>query len=405
MPDAPKLIDLQQLAGPETDASAFWEALIREALHARTSDVHLMAQADATQLALRVDGELWRQGELDDAFARRLISHVKTQASIDIAERRRPTEGRIRMDLGDRAVDMRVSCVPSLHGQDLVVRLFDRGVNLLELDELGLLREQIDGIHDFLARPTGLILVTGPTGSGKTTTLYAMLRHLAGGTRKVMTIEDPIEYDLDLVNQTQVSSRIDVTFASLLVALLRQDPDVIMVGEVRDRQTAQTAVRAANTGHLVLATTHAVKASRAVETMLSLEVEPYFLAMALRGVIAQVLVKRICPDCRTPLPETHDMIVDTPVLKRLPSDTPSQLYQGTGCDNCHHTGYHGRMGLFELFSPDDAMRQLILSRSSATAMDEAIDKAGKLTLAQAGKLAAVQGQTTMEELLDALPEL
>jgi type II secretory ATPase GspE/PulE/Tfp pilus assembly ATPase PilB-like protein len=256
-----------------------------------------------------------------------------------------------------------------------------------------------------IQRPHGLILVSGPTGSGKTTTLYAMLRQLTGDRRKIITIENPVEYDLDGVNQTQVNPRIGVTFAIMLRAILRQDPDIIMVGEIRDEETAITAVRAANTGHLVLATTHATRASRAVETMLSLGVHPYFLAVSLRGVIAQVLVKRICPNCKTALPETADMIVDERIRPHLHADGPPCLYQGAGCPECFNTGYHGRMGLFELFLPNDQAKDLILRRASASELEKAMVQTNTLTLEEAGKLAALNGQTTMEEMVNILPSL
>jgi len=231
-----------------------------------------------------------------------------------------------------------------------------------------------------------------------------MLNRIAGTGRKIMTIEDPVEYELDGVNQTQVNSRIGVQFSTLLAAILRQDPDVIMIGEIRDEETAVTAVRAANTGSLVLATTHATRASRAVETMLGLGVHPYFLAVSLRGVMAQLLVKRICPHCRKALSATEDIVVDPEILARLKADNVyPQLYLGEGCEQCNGTGYSGRVGLFELFRPDDAIKQLILDRRPAAEIDRVAEAGHMLTLEQSGKLAALKGLTTMEEIVDALP--
>ncbi|MFW5839802.1 MAG: GspE/PulE family protein, partial [Planctomycetota bacterium] len=244
---------------------------------------------------------------------------------------------------------------------------------------------------------------SGASGSGKTTTLYALLRAIRGKGRKIMTIEDPVEYDLEQVNQTQVNARIDVTFASMLMAILRQDPDVIMVGEIRDEETARTAVRAANTGHLVLATIHATTAARAVESMLGLGVQPYFFNVALRCVVAQILVKRICPECRTELPETGDMIVSDKLKRYLPEETTPALAQGTGCSNCFGTGYHGRIGLFEVMIPDQRIRQLIMAQAPASQIEEALET--HLTIEQVGKLRAMMGITTMEELVDAIPSL
>lgn len=399
------IFNVKDAVANDSDPTLVWEAVVDCAVRNAVSDIHVMAQKDGYELAFRLDGDMVYQGVLGAEFGRRLISHVKTMAGVDLGENRRPTEGRMKLRSEGRTIDLRVSAVPTIHGQDLVVRVFDRTISLMELTELGLRDEQLNYLNDMIQRPHGLILVSGPTGSGKTTTLYAILRRLAGKGRKIVTIENPVEYDLPGVNQTQVNPRIGVTFASMLTAILRQDPDIIMVGEIRDEETAVTAVRAANTGHLVLATTHATRASRAIETMLSLGVHPYFLALTLRACMAQVLVKRICPHCKTALPETMDMIVDPVVRRRLPEGAAAQLSQGAGCEQCHHSGYHGRMGLFELFLPDEKIKQLILDRRSAVDIDRAVEEANLLTLEQAGKLAAITGQTTMEELVDTLPML
>ncbi len=400
--DAAAIFPVTEAVTDEADAVLLWEAMVDRAVQHRVSDIHLLCQRDGYNLAFRVDGDVEPQGPMPTPFVRRMISHVKSVAGMDIAEHRRPTEGRMKLPAAGRTVDLRVSVVPSIHGQDMVVRLLDRQISLLKLPELGMLNEQTDQVQDILARPGGLILVTGPTGSGKTTTLYAMLQQLAGTKRKIITIEDPVEYDLDGINQTQVNPRVGVTYAKMLTAILRQDPDIIMVGEIRDPETALTAVRAANMGNLVLATTHASRASQAVETVLSLGVHPFFLAVALRGVIAQVLVKRICPQCRQPMPETCDMVLDEAVARRL-GDVQAQLYHGVGCDHCHHTGYHGRMGLYELFMPSEPIKKLILDRSSAVDIEDAVAQRGWLRLEQAGILAAVTGQTSMEEAVRALP--
>ncbi len=396
------IINVKDLTGPEADPTLVWEAIVAQGIRNRVSDVHVLAQRDGSDLALRLDGDLHFQGLMDPEFSRRLISHVKTLAGIDLGENRRPTEGRMKLPIEGRTIDLRVSAVPTLHGQDLVVRVFDRTVSLRELTELGMMDEQLDYLQDLIQRPHGLILVSGPTGSGKTTTLYAMLRRLTGNGRKIITIENPVEYDLAGVNQTQINPRLGVHFAEMLTAILRQDPDIIMVGEIRDEETARTAVRAATTGHLVLATTHATRASRAVETLLSLGVHPYFLAMTLRAVLAQVLVKRICPSCRRELPETADMIVEPELRERL-GDTPARLSAGTGCEACHGSGYAGRLGLFELFVPDEHTKQLILDRRPAEELDQAAARSQMISITAAGRLAALRGETTMEELIDALP--
>jgi len=403
--DASLVFPLADCVDGETDIMLLWEAMVDRAVQSRVSDIHLLCQREAYELAFRLDGDMKPQGTLPTAFGKRVISHVKSIAGMDIAEHRRPTEGRLKLPAAGRTVDLRVSVIPSIHGQDMVVRLLDREISLLKLPELGMLGEQADLVHDILSRPSGLVLVTGPTGSGKTTTLYAMLQQLVGMNRKIMTIEDPVEYDLDGVSQTQINPRLGVTYASMLSAILRQDPDIIMVGEIRDAETAMTAVRAANMGNLVLATTHATRASQAVETVLSLGVHPFFLAAALRGVIAQVLAKRICPHCSQAMPETVDIVLPPAVSGRLGEDVEAQLHQGSGCEVCYQSGYEGRIGLFELFVPDERMKQLILDRSSAVDIEVAIAERGWLTLEQTAMLAAVTGQTSMEETVRVLPTM
>ena len=398
------ILDLEQVATKDSDPTLVWDAIVGTALRVHASDIHILAQKGGSELAYRLDGDMRRQGCMPPELSRKMINHVKSLASMDVAESRRPTEGRMLFGEDGSSVDLRISVIPTIHGQDMVVRLFNRNIALLDLHELGLLDEQLNYVNDMITRPHGLVLVCGPTGSGKTTTLYAMLRRMAGKDRKIMTIENPVEYDLAGVNQSQVNTKIGVNFAALLTAILRQDPDIIMVGEIRDEETAATAVRAANTGTLVLATTHATRSSRAIETMLGLGVHPYFLAVALRGVISQVLVKRICPACRQPLPETASMIVDDAIASRLAEQgLQPQLYQGLGCEKCFNIGYHGRTGIFDLFVPDEKVKQMILDRSSAVELDRALAAGKMLTLEQAGKLAALSGVTTMEEIVDALP--
>ncbi|MFW6061301.1 MAG: GspE/PulE family protein [Planctomycetota bacterium] len=397
------VIDIDSLVSGDANPPLVWEAILGRAIDARVSDVHVLARRDNYRLSFRIDGDLLPQGNMSRPFARHLISHVKTMGEIDLAEHRRPTEGHCKMTTGGRGVDMRISTIPTVHGEDMVVRIFDREVGLRNLDELGMLAEQYEALRDMIDRPSGLILVSGPSGAGKTTTLYAILQHLVRRQRKIVTIENPVEYDLEGVNQTQVNPRIGLNFANMLRAIMRQDPDIIMVGEVRDEETARTAVRAANTGHLVLATTHSARAARAVETMLSLGVHPYFLGTALRCVIAQVLVKTICLECKTALNETADMIIEPAVRKRLADGEPGVLHEGTGCDACHQSGYSGRTGLFELFIPDDAARKLILENRPAEEISEAAEEAEVLDIEQAGKLKVIQGITTLEQFVEISP--
>ncbi|MFP4433455.1 MAG: GspE/PulE family protein [Phycisphaerae bacterium] len=399
------ILDHQAVQDVGVEPSAQWTHIVEEAVTHRVSDIHLSAQRLGCDLLFRIDGKLYPQTQLDPDLSRRLIGHVQSIAGMDVAEHRKPHEGRLKVEIADRQVELRISVVPTLHGQDMVVRVFDRTVGLMEIDELGMLDGQQDTIDDIIERPNGLILVSGPTGSGKTTTMYSMLRLIAGSGRKICTIENPIEYDLQGVSQTQISPRVGLGFAEMLTALLRQDPDVIMVGEVRDAETARTAVRAANTGHLVLATTHASRASRAIETMLFLDVHPFFLATALRCVIAQVLVRTICPECRTELPETGEMLIEPKVREMLTDADEAHLSQGEGCASCHQSGYQGRMGLFELFVPDETTRKMVLNRAPAGEIDEYIAQAETLSLTDVGKLAALRGRTTIEEIVSVLPNL
>jgi type II secretory ATPase GspE/PulE/Tfp pilus assembly ATPase PilB-like protein len=398
-----RILDVEGVISDDANPTLVWEGVVSNAVEARVSDIHCLATKDGYELAYRLDGELRLQGSFAGDLGRRLINHVKSIAGMDVGEYRRPCEGRLKTDVNGRVVDLRISCIASIHGQDMVVRIFDHTVQLLSIDELGMIDSQINYARDMVTRPSGLILVCGGSGSGKTTTLYAMLREMSRKGRKILTIENPVEFDLDGVNQTQVNPRINVTFASMLRAILRQDPDVIMVGEIRDEETANTAVRAANTGHLVLATIHATTASRAVESMLSLGVHPYFFNVALRCVIAQVLVKRICSHCKTELPETGDMVIDETIRRYLSSTKEYNLAQGKGCDHCFNTGYRGRVGIFELLIPDEEIRQLILQEASADRLEHTAAKSKMLTLEQAGKLAAVSQLTTMEEIVDAMP--
>lgn len=399
-------IDMNEISA-DSNPSLVWELITTRAVTNRVSDIHLLAQKENYELCFRIDGDMFCQGSVDRKFARQLISHVKAAAGMDVGESRRPIEGHIRQEIEDtdRKVDLRISTIPSIHGQDMVVRIFDRNMSLLDVEDLGLQNDQLEQIKDILVRPQGLVLVTGASGSGKTTSLYAMLRKLSGKTRKIITIEDPVEFDLDNVNQTQVNHRIGVNFASMLSAIMRQDPDIIMVGEIRDHDTAVTAIRAANTGHLVFATTHAPRATRAIEVMLSLGVHPYFLASSLRAVVSQVLVKQICPHCKIELQETVDILVEPIIQKHIPAGHKPMLSIGTGCEHCHQTGYLGRTALFDIFVPDDEARQNLINNKSVVSIQDTYNKHGMLTLEQAGKLAALTGQTTMEELVRVLPSL
>lgn len=398
------LIDIAGLSRNEQHTPDAWQKMLDVAVPNNASDVHLTFQADGLHIAYRIDGQLMHQGVMpshDDAW--RLINHVKVMANIDLAERRRPQSGRAMGKVDDRVVDLRVAALPTSHGQDLVLRILDRTVALLNVEELGLSRRELNRLTGLVTTPAGLVLVTGATGSGKTTTLYSVLSKLNDGKRKIMTIENPVEYDLGGINQTQVNHRLGVGYGELLETTLQQDPDVIMIGEVRDEETAKAAVRAAATGHLVFATLHAVRASAAIESMLSLGAHPHFLARALRGVIAQNLVRRVCSECAEQISETEAALPVQDIQRLISEDEKPALAIGRGCDQCHQTGYRGRMGLFEIMIVDEKSRRLIEDRQPIDQIHQAATAGGMIPIQDSGKLAAFRGQTTVEEVLRVVP--
>ncbi|MGH7674511.1 MAG: GspE/PulE family protein, partial [Gemmatimonadales bacterium] len=324
-----------------------------------------------------------------------VVSRVKLMADLDIAERRAPQDGRVRVRLEEREMDLRVSAVPTLYGESLVLRLLDRGGRPVGLEDLGMSPATLDRFRALAALPHGLLLATGPTGSGKTTTLYAALalRHTAA--EKVITVEDPVEYHLGGVTQVPVNRKAGITFASALRSILRQDPDVLMVGEMRDAETAALATQAALTGHLVFSTLHTNDAVSATTRLLDLKVEPYLIAATLEAVLAQRLVRSICPECREPQPaDPHELATLAPHGARLPT-----LYRGRGCAACRHTGYRGRAGIFELLTVTDEIRRALVQSEPEHAVREIARSQGMSTLAEDGWAKAQAGVTTVEEVL------
>jgi type II secretory ATPase GspE/PulE/Tfp pilus assembly ATPase PilB-like protein len=336
-------------------------------------------------------------------FGRRCMAHLKAVAGMDVAERRRPLDGRrIYQRASGPQLDLRISTIPTLYGEDFTLRLLERDSRLLELEQLGLLRHDHNRLLGMLQSPSGLILVTGPTGAGKTTTLYATLNYLNTGERKVNTIEDPIEYALTGIRQSQVHPKIDVDFPDLLRAVLRQAPDIIMIGEIRDSITAEVAVRAANSGHLVLATLHAPVAAGAVQSMLSLGVHPHFLASCLLGCIAQRLLRTLCPVCRISY-EMADTGTFEEVQKWLGPDEGKTLYGSGGCAVCHGTGYSARTGVFEVLVVSKAIRKLIMAKESLQAIRAKSLEEGTIEFRQAALLKVAKGETTVEEVFRVVP--
>lgn len=406
--DAPlpgRLVDVQDFAVAELGPSEIWDRLVTIGVREQASDIHLTAQRDGLHVHFRLDGRLCSQGVMPAELGTRLTNHAKVLARLDVSERRRPQDGHIDASVDGRSIDLRISVLPVNHGEDVALRILDREAGLRELEDLGLSERQMRDLVEMIHSPSGLVLVTGATGAGKTTTLYALLQRLADGARKVVTIENPIEYDLTGVNQSQVNYKIGVDSAALLRSVLRQDPNVIMIGEVRDAETAEAAVRAANSGRLVLATTHAVYSATAMESLIQLGAHPHFVGRAFRGVIAQTLVRRLCPYCTIRLEETYESALLEDVRHLLGPHERPVLSMGRGCPHCRHTGYRGRVGVFEVMLANDAMREMIVRGAPARQIYDHAVAQKMMTIAQAGKLAALRGLTTVEELLSNVSEI
>ncbi|MBC8120966.1 MAG: type II/IV secretion system protein [Gemmatimonadaceae bacterium] len=375
--------------------------LLSEALKSRASDVHLESQENGLRVRFRIDGLLREIGSFPVTESKLLLSRVKVLADLDIANHRTPQDGRVTQELNGQLVDLRVSTLPCLHGEKAVLRLLPKNNTFQALEELGFGIEDLMTYRTWLDRAQGLILITGPTGSGKTSTLYTSLRQILDPVRNVVTIEDPIEYQLAGINQVQVHPKAGLTFASGLRSILRQDPDIIMVGEIRDQETAQTVFQAAMTGHLVLSTLHTNDAPGAVSRLLDMAVEPYLIADALVGVVAQRLVRRVCSHCgRTYTPTGTDLhrlkLVPHP---EHPGPGGLQWTQAVGCEHCFGCGYHGREGIFEVMTIDHGLRNLIHARASHNDLQSYQRAHDVRSLSEAGIAKVMEGSTTIEELL------
>ncbi|MFC4292831.1 type II secretion system ATPase GspE [Sphingorhabdus arenilitoris] len=351
LPTADDLLD----SADDAPAIRLINGIIAEAVRQGVSDIHIEPYETGLVVRMRVDGVLQERLRMPPHVAPVVVSRIKVMARLDIAERRIPQDGRIGITLGGKLVDVRVSTLPSSAGERVVMRILDKDNSFISLDLLGMSDNARQVMAEALAEPNGIILVTGPTGSGKTTTLYAGLKELNDGTRNILTVEDPVEYAVEGVGQTQVNAKVGMTFAAGLRAILRQDPDVVMVGEIRDRETAEIAVQAALTGHLVLSTVHTNDAIGAITRMRDMKIEPFLLASTLRAVIAQRLVRRLCQSCREPVQ------ADGSVASLLGFDKGTIVYQAKGCEACKNTGYQGRIGVFEAIRIDDTIRKLINS--------------------------------------------
>jgi len=393
---AESLPETEDLLDQEGDAPIIRliNAVLAEAIKENASDIHLETFERNLVIRFRVDGVMREVVQPKRALAPLLVSRIKVMAKLDIAEKRIPQDGRISLRIGGREVDVRVSTLPSANGERVVLRLLDKQAGRLKLNNLGMGTETLQRLRDVVHKPHGIFLVTGPTGSGKTTTLYASLAELESGTMNILTVEDPIEYNLPGIGQTQVNTKADMTFARGLRAILRQDPDVVMVGEIRDLETAEVAVQASLTGHLVMSTLHTNSAVGAVTRLVDMGVEPFLLASSLVGVLAQRLVRVLCPDCRVSGPADA---VECRFLE-FSGPRPPLLYRSRGCDACGHSGYRGRTGIYELIAVDERLRQMIHDRSAEQELTEHVRTVAP-SIRDDGRAKVLAGVTTVSEVL------
>ena len=370
--------------------------ILFEALKIRASDIHLQPYDDRLQVRYRIDGILYDSKVIPKKFQDAIISRVKVMGKMDIAERRLPQDGRTTSKVGDGEVDVRISSVPTSRGERIVFRLLDKSARLYRLDEIGLTDENLTTVRQLINYSHGIILITGPTGSGKTTTLYSGLAEIDSDEKNVITIEDPIEYNIDGISQIQVSNKKGLTFASGLRSLMRQDPDVMMVGEIRDGETAGIAVQAANTGHLVFSTLHTNDSAGALTRLVNLGVEPYLVASAVIAVIAQRLVRLICPYCKESFEPTDAQLAELGVPRVSLHD--NKLQRGRGCENCLGRGLFDRTAIYEIFVMDEKSRDQVIERTSASVIKQSAVQRGLQTLRMDGARKVKEGKTTIEEV-------
>jgi len=382
-----------------SEPASLVEAVMMWAVREKATDIHFSPHAGGCLIRARIDGLLRDLCQVDGGRTPKVISRVKVLADMDIAERRKPQDGRINLVLEDRPVDFRISSIPTLHGESLALRVLDHSVGLRTVDQLGIPPGEMKLFRSLLSQSNGMLITTGPTGAGKTTTLYGALMEIASPQRNILTIENPIEYEVAGILQTAVQERLGNTFSGLLRSILRHDPDVILVGEVRDSETAEISVRAALTGHLVLTSLHTERASNAVTNLLNFGVKPYALAPALRGVLAQQLIRVICPDCKTKFQYGEQILEDPDFAGILPEGEVPSFSVGLGCDSCFHSGYRGRAGIFELLEVREGIRKQILKSASAEEIETAAVESGMATLRKNGFRAVLEGWTTVEEVV------
>jgi len=406
-------VDAEEEPGFEADAGDFVEHLkdlaseapvirlvnqiIGRVIDLRASDIHLEPFDDGLHVRYRVDGVIYVAEIVSTQLSAAVNSRVKLMAHLDIAERRLPQDGRIKTRVKGRELDLRVSTVPTVHGESVVMRVLDRSSVRYSLEAMGFAPDNLEHFNQLLARPHGILLITGPTGSGKTTTLYTALSKLDSTAHKIITVEEPVEYQLEGINQIQVHPQIGLTFASALRSILRQDPDIIMIGEMRDGETAQIAVQSALTGHLVLSTLHTNTAAGAIVRLQDMGIEPYLITSSVNGVISQRLVRRLCEHCKAAYTPDASLVVSSG-LHRIGLH-PAQLFRAVGCEHCRRTGYDGRCGIHELLVLDDSMRRGILDGLDASALNAKATASGMHTLYEDGLRKVADGVTSLDELL------
>jgi len=372
--------------------------IISRVIDLRASDIHLEPYEDGLHIRYRVDGVLHKAEVADAALAAAVTSRIKLLAHLNIAERRLPQDGRIRNRVKGHELDLRVSTLPTVHGESVVMRVLDRASIRLELEDMGFSPDTLARFRQLIDRPHGILLVTGPTGSGKTTTLYAALAKLDAEALKIITVEDPVEYQLAGINQVQVHAQIGMTFAHALRSILRQDPDVIMIGEMRDTETAQIAVQASLTGHLVLSTLHTNTAAGAITRLEDMGVERYLITSTVNGVLSQRLLRVLCPHCKAPVQLPSEALARSGLNRYLPQGQRT-IHTAVGCPRCKHTGYLGRTSIHELFIMDEAAHKAILAGADATTLHNVARQGGMLTLYEDGLRKVAAGITALEELL------
>jgi len=388
--------DLERIAN-EAPIIKLVNLVLLQAIKDRASDLHVEPFQKSFRIRYRVDGTLHETVPPPKHLQLAVISRLKVMANMNIAERRLPQDGRIKLSMSDREIDLRVSSIPTVNGESVVMRILDKTMMMIGLEQIGLMPEDQERFDKIIRQPHGIVLVTGPTGSGKTTTLYASLMKIYSPMLKMITTENPVEYQLDGVVQVNINERMGLTFASCLRSILRQDPDIIMVGEIRDLETAQIAIEAALTGHLVLSTLHTNDAPGAITRLIDMNVEPFLVTSTVEGVLAQRLVRTICTGCREPFQPPEELLTELGITPDMTEGIT--FHQGKGCADCNYTGYRGRIGIFELMTISDTIKELILNREPTSLIRRQARKEGMRTMREDGWEKIVRGITTFEEII------